>query len=198
MGGPVRGQQQIQVFAGRPSVPELKLHRLPLLHNISDGHRSCLLIGADEIPDEKIPSLEAVPLLVDYDAKMKRSMGAPTVFSRQGFKHGLQPLQCRHAPEFVYEIVLGLRDNIPVPDQAASLRYDRPHIDGAGQANAHQPPPQHFILEDQAILVRVLPTTRQSSDRFDARIPFINELEDFLHGGCEGVGQQKKGRVGYS
>ena len=58
----------MEVFAGRRGVSKLKLNRLTFLDDIAYGETARLLIGADKVADEKIPSLEVILVFVDDDA----------------------------------------------------------------------------------------------------------------------------------
>ena len=53
----------------------MELHRLSFLHHVSDRHGSGLLVGPEEVPNEKISPLEMVPVLIDHDAQMEGAMG---------------------------------------------------------------------------------------------------------------------------
>jgi hypothetical protein len=80
--GPIGCQKQVQVFARRQGITEVKLDRLPLLHDIPDGHRTCRLIGADQVTDEKVTALKSVPVFIDHDTDVQCPVGPLTGFPR--------------------------------------------------------------------------------------------------------------------
>ena len=121
MRGSVGGQQCVQIFAGRLRVAKVKLHGLPFLHDVANRDRSGRLVGAKQVPDEKISSLEPIAMFIDGDAEMQRPMGMTPVLFRQGFEYRLQPFQGWGTAKLLNEIVLGFGDDKPVADQPAPL-----------------------------------------------------------------------------
>lgn len=121
MRGSVGRQQGVQILAGRLRIAKVKLHGLPFLHDVANGDCSGRLIGADQVPDEKIPPLEPITMFIDGNAEMQGPMGMTPVLFRQGFKHRLEPFQGRNTAKLMNEIVLGFCDDEPVADQPAPL-----------------------------------------------------------------------------
>ena len=59
----------------RLPVAHVKLDRLAFLCDISNDHRPCLLIGTDQIADQKVSSVETLSMLIYRNADMERPVG---------------------------------------------------------------------------------------------------------------------------
>ncbi len=99
----------------------MELHRLTFLHDIADRDGARGAVGSEQIPNKKISPVEPIPMFIDHDTEMERLMCAASVFLRQRFEDGLQPLQSRHPSEFVNQIAFGFRHDKSVADQATPL-----------------------------------------------------------------------------
>ena len=64
----IRSQKHVQVVACRLRIAKVELHGLTFLDDISNRNSSGLLIGSDEVPNEKVSPLEMTPVLIDHDA----------------------------------------------------------------------------------------------------------------------------------
>ena len=84
--GPVCSKEGRQIFAGRVRVAEMKLDRLPFLHDIADRHGPRAAIRTEQVPNKKITPFKAIPMFVDHNAEMQRAL--PILF-RQALEDGL-------------------------------------------------------------------------------------------------------------
>lgn len=66
----IRGQEKVQVVAGRFGIAEMELHSLSFLNDISDGDSPGLLIRTDEVTNEEVAPLKMTLVLIDDDAKV--------------------------------------------------------------------------------------------------------------------------------
>jgi hypothetical protein len=89
MRGSVCGQEHIQIFTGRFRITHMELYGLALLHDLTDRNRAGRLVGPQQIPNQKIASLEPVAVLIDDNPKVERPMGSASVFLPQRFEDGL-------------------------------------------------------------------------------------------------------------
>lgn len=64
----IRSQKNVQIIACRFRIAKVELHGLAFLDDISNRNSSGLLIGSDEVPNEKVSPLEMAPVLIDHDA----------------------------------------------------------------------------------------------------------------------------------
>ncbi len=115
----------------------MELHRLAFLHHIADRDGTRGTVGSEQIPNEKISALEPVPMFINGDAEMKRSMGAASIFLSQRLENGLQPLQSRRTPELVNQIAFGFRHDKPFADQTTSLWDDWTNFHGPWEADTY-------------------------------------------------------------
>ena len=93
----LRSQENVQIIACRLRVAKVELHGLAFLNDISDRNSSGLLIRSDQIPNEEIPALEMIPVLIDHDAQMQRAVRIAALGSPHGFKDILEPFQRRNS-----------------------------------------------------------------------------------------------------
>ena len=63
-------KEDVQVFTRGFRIAKMKLNGLAFLDDVADGNGARLLVRSDEVPDEKIPSLEVAAMFVDDNADM--------------------------------------------------------------------------------------------------------------------------------
>jgi hypothetical protein len=137
MFGSVGCQQRVQIVCGWFRVTQMELHRLAFLHHIADCDGARSAVGSQKIPNEKISALKPVTMFVDDDTEMECPVRALSVFVRQRFKDGFQPLQGRHTPEFVNQIAFGLSHDEPITDQSTTLGDDWSNIYGSRETDTY-------------------------------------------------------------
>jgi hypothetical protein len=132
------------------------LDRLTLLHDIAHRDRTRGLIGADQIPDKEVTALEPIPMFVNDNPEVERSMRAAPVFAAQRFKDRLQAFQSRHAAQLMDEIVFRLGDDVPVADRATALRDDWTDVHRPGQSHPDQSIFIDLVLQDETVFARIV------------------------------------------
>jgi hypothetical protein len=80
MDGPIGCEQEVQIVARRSRVTQMELDGLAFLDHVPDRDGASLVIGSDEIADQKISPFKASALLVDDNADVQGSVGSATVF----------------------------------------------------------------------------------------------------------------------
>jgi hypothetical protein len=159
MRGSVCGQEHIQIFTGRFRITHMELYGLALLHDLTDRNRAGRLVGPQQIPNQKIASLEPVAVLIDDNPKVERPMGSASVFLPQRFEDGLQPFQRRDPSKLMDQVPFRLRHHKPVADQPASLGDDGPNINRPGEADTDQSTIEYLIVENQPIHAGLMPAS---------------------------------------
>jgi hypothetical protein len=99
----------------------MELYGLPFLHNIADRNGSGLLIRSDEIPNEKVASLEMTRVLIDHDTQMHRTVRIPALRFSKRFKDVLETRQGRDTAEFINKVLLRPSHNKPLTNRTTPL-----------------------------------------------------------------------------
>ncbi len=174
----------------------MKLDGLALLRDISDDHGAGLLIGADQITDEKIPALEAFTVFVRCDTDMKRPVSQFALITAQGLIDVLEALQGRHAAQFMNEILFRLRDDIALSDRTTTLGHHGLNRNPTGQGDSDQSRVIEGLVQHEPILTDIPSSSGQPPDGDRARVSIFEQRQDLLHGSREGVGEEQQHRGG--
>lgn len=115
-------EQDLQILTRGYTVAELKLDGLALLNNIADRNSAGLLICTDQVPNEKVSSLELIPMLIDDDAEMESQVCVSPACVLERFEDFLESLERGLTPKLVNQILLRLGDDESIADRTATLR----------------------------------------------------------------------------
>jgi len=191
----IRSQAKVQVVACRLRIAKVELHGLAFLNDVSDRDGSGLLIRSNEIPNEEVAPLEMTPVFIDHDAQMQRAVRIAAVGSPHGFEDVLEAFQGRDAAQFIDQVLFRSRHDKPFADRTAALRGHGSHGDRSGELHSHHSPVEALIIEEQAILSRILASAGKAPASFAVRVSVVHEGQDFLHRCRKGISEKEKGRI---
>jgi hypothetical protein len=70
----ILGEKDLQILARGYAVAKMKLDGLAFLNDVTDRDGASLLVRANQIPNEEVPALEAISVLIDNDPEMERQV----------------------------------------------------------------------------------------------------------------------------
>ena len=73
----------MEILVGRLRIADLELNGLPFLHNIANDDGSGLLVGSDQIANEKISARELCALFIHGNTDMECPLGLGTFIGAQ-------------------------------------------------------------------------------------------------------------------
>ncbi len=188
----------MEIFVGGMGIPDLKLNGLSFLDDVADDDGAGLLIGSEQVADQKIPSGELRALFIHRDTDMQCPLCLGAFIAAELSEHRLQTMQGGDSAEFLNYVVLRLRDDEAVADRATALRNDGANRDVAGQGDPDQSVGVHVIVEEQAILAEILTTPGQSTQCTGAGVVLLEDGQYVLHGCGEGIGKEHHNGGGVS
>ena len=106
---------------GRLCIANLELDGLPFLDDIPNDNGSALLVGSDQITNEKISARELRAVLVHGDTDMESPLSLGTFIRVEMFKDRLQTMQGRNSTELLNDVVLRLGYDKSIADGTATL-----------------------------------------------------------------------------
>ena len=127
----------MEILVGGLRIADLELNGLSFLDDVSDDNGSGLLVGSNQIADEKIPPGELRALFIHGNADMERPLCLGAFIRAELSEDRLQTMQGRNSAQFLNDIVLRLRHDKSIADGAAALRNDRPNRDIPAQGHTH-------------------------------------------------------------
>ena len=93
------GEQRVQVFVGRLFVADVKLHGLARPEVIADGNGAAVGIGADDVPNQKIATMEFVAIFTGNASYVQAIPYELLLLGSELRKHFAQLGKCRLASQ---------------------------------------------------------------------------------------------------
>jgi hypothetical protein len=191
------GEQDLQVLTRGYTVAKLKLDSLALLNDIADRNSAGLLICTNQVPNEKVSSLELIPMLVDDDTEMESQVCVSPVCVLERFEDILESLERRFPPKFVNQILLRLGHDESIADRTATLRDHRSNRNRPRQLYADESIVENVIVEQQPVGTSIMTSPGQTPYGLGPRIPLCHQRQHVLYRRSKGIGDQDKSGIRY-
>ena len=180
-----------EILVSGVGVADMELHCLAGPDEVADGDHARFRIGADDIPDEKVASLETILILARDATDVERGADELAVGLAQFAIHLAEPFEGGPPPQLDDHVLLGTRDHHRPPDWTAALGDHRPEPGAAADDHPNGPAIGEVAPRDERVAAGHPAAAGHATDDRHAGVILLHPRDEAVDGERERIGQKE-------